>query len=137
MARRRSSYRKSTGLLNSRDPDKRQIVTMEMKEVRQDVQSMKTNMQMDRAHNATPEQSIDEFRKSKDGNQSERNKGLIGMTCKCLSHQSALNVDIDVFDGNVLEFNYFVSIFEKIVENNVVDPSARLARLINHNKGCS
>ena len=67
---------------------------MEIKEVRQDVQSMKTNMQMDRAHNATPEQSIEEFRKSKDGNQSERNKGLIGMTCKCLSHQSALNVDL-------------------------------------------
>lgn len=110
---------------------------MEIKEVRQDVQSMKTNMQMDRAHNATPEQSIKEFRKSKDGNPSDRNKGLIGMTCKCLSQQPTLNVDIDVFDGNVLEFNYFVSIFQKIVENNVVDPSARLARLINHNKGYS
>ena len=63
-----NSCKGSTGLLNSRDVDKGCIATMEIKEVRQDVQSTKINMQMDRAHNATPEQRIKEFRKRNDGN---------------------------------------------------------------------
>ena len=42
--------------------------------------------------------------------------------CKLLSQQSAPNVDIDVFDGNPLKFNYFMSIFEEMVESKVVDP---------------
>ena len=92
-------------------------------------------MQMDRVQNATPEQRIKEFRKSMDGNQSERNEGFTGTMCKCLSQLSSSKVDIKVFDGNVLEFNYFMSIFEKMVESEVVDPRAKLTRLINYTKG--
>ena len=92
-------------------------------------------MQMNRVQNATPEQRIKEFRKIMDGNQSERNKGFTGTMCKCLSQQSSPNVDIEMFDGNVLEFNYFMSIFEKMVESEVVYPRARWTRLINYTKG--
>ena len=55
--------------------------------------------------------------------------------CKLLSQQSAPNVDIDMFDGNPLEFNYFMSIFEEIVESKVVNPRGKLTRLINYTKG--
>ena len=106
---------------------------MEIEEVRQDVQSTKINMQMDRAQNATPEQRIKEFRKRKDGNQSERNKGLTGIMCKCLSQQSAPYADIDVFD--VTEFKCFVLIFQKMAENKVVDQRSKLTYLINYTKG--
>ena len=128
-----NSCKRSAGLLNSRDVDKGPIATMEIKEVRQDVRSTKINMQMDRAHNATPEQRIKEFRKRKDGNQSERNKGLTGIMCKCLSQQSAPYADIDVFD--VAEFKCFVLIFEKMAENKVVDQRSKLTHLINYTKG--
>ena len=44
------------------------------------------------------------------------------MTCKLLSQQSGPNVDIDMFDGNRLEVNYFISIFEEMVESKIIDP---------------
>ena len=122
-------------LSNTRDADEGQIAMMQNKEVRQDVQSTKINMQMGRVHNATLEQRTKELRSSKDRNQSERDDGLTGMTCKLLSQQSAPNVDIDVFDGNPLERKYFMSIFEEMVERKVVNPRARLTRLINYTKG--
>ena len=57
-----------------------------------------------------------------------------GMMCKLLSQQSAPNVDIDIFDGNPLEFNYFMSIFEEMAESKVIDLRGRLTRLINYTK---
>ena len=57
------------------------------------------------------------------------------MMCKLLSQQSATNVDIDVLDGNALEFNYVMSMFEEIVERKVVNPRGRRTRLINYTKG--
>ena len=57
------------------------------------------------------------------------------MMCKLFSQQSATNVDIDVLDGNSLEFSYVMSMFEEIVERKVVNPRGRLARLIKYTKG--
>ena len=57
------------------------------------------------------------------------------MMCKLSSQQSATNVDIDVLDGNSLEFNYVMSMFEEIVERKVVNPAGRRTRLINYTKG--
>ena len=121
--------------LNRRDADEGQIAKMQSKEVWQDVQSMKISMQMDIAHKITPEQKTREFRSSKDGNQSERDIRLTGMISKLLSQQSARNVDIDVFDGNPLEFKYFMSMFEEMVESKVVSPRGRLTCPINYTKG--
>ena len=103
--------------------------------VRQEVQLTKINMQMDRTHNATPEQRSKEFRSDKYENQNEKGDGLTGMMCKLLSQQSAPNVDIEIFACNPLGFNYFMSIFEEMVESKVNDPRGRLTRLINYTKG--
>ena len=92
-------------------------------------------MQMGRVHNARLEQRTKEFRSSKDGDQSDWEEGLIEMMCKLFSQQSATNVDIDVLDGNSLEFNYVMSMFEEIVERKVVNPRGRLTRLIKYTKG--
>ena len=121
--------------LNRRDAGEVQIAKMQSKEVWRDVQSMKISMQMDIAQKVMPEQKTREFRSSKDGNQSERDVRLTGMMCKLLSQQSARNVDIDVFDGSHLEFKYFMSIFEEMVESKVVGPRGRLTRPINYTKG--
>lgn len=77
----------------------------------QDVQSRKINMQMDRAHNVRPKQRAKEFRTCKDGDYSESEERLAGMICKLLSQQFAVDVDIDAFDGNIMEFKYLMSIF--------------------------
>ena len=79
-------------------------------------------MQLARAHTVTLEQRTKEFRSSKNGYQKDKDDGLTGMTCKLLSQQSGPNVDIDMFDGNRLEVNYFISIFEEMVESKIIDP---------------
>ena len=117
---------------NEREADEGWITMKQSKEVRQGVQSTKINMQMDRAHNATTEQSTKEFRSNKYGNQNEKDDALTGMICKLLSQQSAPNVDM--FDGNPVEFNYIMSIFEEMVESKVIGPRGRLTRLINYTK---
>ena len=89
-------------------------------------------MLMERAHIATPKQRTKEFRSNKYGNQNEKDDGLTGMMCKLLSQQSTPNVDLDVFDGNPMEVNYFMSILGEMVESKVIDPRGRLMRLINY-----
>ena len=122
-------------VLNRKDVDEGQIAMRQSKEVRQEVQSTKINMQIDRVYNATPKQRTKEFKSNKHGNQNEKDNGLTGMMCKLLSQKSAPNADFDLFDGNLLEFNYFMSIFEDMVGSKVNDPRSRLTRLINYTKG--
>ena len=90
---------------------------------------------MDRVYNATPKQRTKEFKGNKYGNQIEKSDGLTGMMCKLLSQQSAPNFDIDMFDGNHLEFNYFISILEEMLKSKVNNRRGRLTRLINYTKG--
>ena len=80
------------------------------------------------------EQKTKKIRSSKDGDQKQRGEGFARMMCKLLSQKSAHNVEIDVFDSNPLEFNYFMSVFDKMVRSKVVDPTIRLTRLIKHTK---
>ena len=49
-------------LSNRKDADEGQIAMRQRKEVWQEVQSTKINMQMDRVHNAMPEQKTRGFR---------------------------------------------------------------------------
>ena len=53
------------------------------------------------------------------------NEGVTGMMYKLLLQQSAPDIEIDVFDGNLLEFNYFTLLFEE-VESKIEDPRGRL-----------
>ena len=97
-----NSCSRSPRVTNGSDADEGQIALRQSKEVQQEVQSTKINMQMDRAYNATREQRTKEFRSNKYGNQNEKDNRLTGMMCKLLSQQSTPNVDIDMFDGNPL-----------------------------------
>ena len=52
-----------------------------------------------------------------------------------LQLQAAPSVEIDEFDGNPLEYNYFMATFKEAVEMKVEDPRGRLTRLIKYTKG--
>ena len=43
--------------------------------------------------------------------------------CRLMKQQSALEVDIDCFDGNPLNYRYFMAIFKEVVENRIDDPN--------------
>ena len=54
---------------------------------------------------------------------------------KLLQLQTAPTVEIDQFDGNPLEYNYFIATFQEAVESKIDDPRGRLTRLIKYTKG--
>ena len=46
--------------------------------------------------------------------------------CQLLKQQSAPEVETDAFDGDPLNFRYFMAIFREVVENRIEDPRGRL-----------
>ena len=42
---------------------------------------------------------------------------------------------MEVFDGDLLNFKYFVSINQEVVETKLEDPRGRLTQLIQHTSG--
>eukprot|EP00794_Sanderia_malayensis_P019359 gene19359-21279_t len=52
-----------------------------------------------------------------------------------LNQQNAPNVDIDVFGGDPMEYQYFMATFRKVVEKKIADPMGRLTRLIKYTSG--
>ena len=57
------------------------------------------------------------------------------MLCKLLNVQSAPNLDMECFDGNVLEYHYFMVLFTEVVESKIEDPRGRLTRIIEYTIG--
>ena len=49
--------------------------------------------------------------------------------------QSAPQVDMEQFEGNPLDFTYFMSMFQESVEKKIDDPRRRLTRLIKYTRG--
>ena len=57
------------------------------------------------------------------------------MLYQLVKEQSAPSVDIEVFDGNPLNYTYFRSMFREAVEKRIKDPQGKLTRLINLTSG--
>ena len=50
--------------------------------------------------------------------------------CQLLKQQSA--PDVDVFDGNPLNFKCFMTLFREVVESKIEDPHGRSTHLIKY-----
>ena len=57
------------------------------------------------------------------------------MLSKLVWAQSAPQVDMEPFEGNPLDFTYFMSMFQESVEKKIDDPRGRLTRLIKYTRG--
>ena len=57
------------------------------------------------------------------------------MLCKLVKERSAPQVDLEPFDGNPLEYTYFMSMFNESVEKKTEDRKGRLTRLIQYTRG--
>ena len=55
--------------------------------------------------------------------------------CKLLKLQAASEVDIELFDGNVLNYHHFMTLFKEVVESKLEDPRGRLIRLLKYTSG--
>ena len=54
---------------------------------------------------------------------------------KLLKLQAASEVDMEPFDGNVLNFHHFMVLPKEVVESKVDDPRLRLIRLLKYTSG--
>ena len=63
------------------------------------------------------------------------NKGVTDMMYKLFLKQTSPDIEINVLDGNPLEFNYFISLFEEVVESKIEDPRGRPTCLIKFTRG--
>ena len=52
-----------------------------------------------------------------------------------MKQQSALGIDLDVFDGNSLNLHYFLDIFREAFKKKIEDPRGGLTRLIKYTTG--
>ena len=55
--------------------------------------------------------------------------------CKLLRLQSVPDIDTETFDGNILNYHYFIALFREVVESKVDDPRGKLTRLIKYTSG--
>lgn len=67
--------------------------------------------------------------------ESTRDQDLAAALRDLLLQQGAPDGDLDIFDGNVLKFKYFITTFEEMVEKRIKDPRGRLTRLIKYTRG--
>ena len=65
----------------------------------------------------------------------DANHKTSSVLCKLLQQQAAPEVDIDCFDGNPLNYHYFMALFCEVVETNIEDPTGRLTRLLKYTVG--
>ena len=61
-----------------------------------------------------------------------RKTDIVEVLCNLVKHQLAPDVDLDVSDGNRLDYHYFMTLFHKLVEKRIEDPRRRLTRLIKY-----
>ena len=51
-------------------------------------------------------------------------------SCELLQLREAPVVDMEQFDGNPLNYHYFMALLAEVVETNIEEPRERLARLL-------
>ena len=79
----------------------------------------KAIVKMDRCHNSKLLESED----------------MSQMLCKLLKLCATPEVDMEPFDGNALNYHYFMALFKDVVESKIDDPSGRLTRHVKYNTG--
>ena len=55
--------------------------------------------------------------------------------CELLRQQATPELEIDLFDGNSVDFDYLLAAFKEVVANKVTDPRGGLFCLIKFKKG--
>ena len=52
-----------------------------------------------------------------------------------LKQRSSPEIEVNVFDGNPMEFHYFMAVFKEVVKERVDDKQGELTLLIKYTKG--
>ena len=55
---------------------------------------------------------------------------MVAMMSKLLRQQAA--PDVDIFNGDPVDYHYFIAVFDELIEKKIDDPWGRLTRLIKY-----
>ena len=55
---------------------------------------------------------------------------MVAMMSKLLRQQAA--PDVDIFNGDTVDYHYFIAVFDEVIEKKIDDPWGRLTRLIKY-----
>ena len=55
---------------------------------------------------------------------------MVAMMSKLLRQQAA--PDVDIFNGDPVDYHYFIAVFDEVIEKKIDDPWGRLTRLIKY-----
>ena len=89
-------------------------------------------------YNGIPVGNVSRQRRPADFRRTNFNTAEPSMTeilCTLLQQQAAPELDVEVFDSNPLNFKYFISVFEEVVETKLDDLCGRLTSLIKYTSG--
>ena len=92
---------------------------------REDKQSERNNDRKNESRKSTTQDSLPSV------SVNDLGKAVVDM----MISNSAPNVELDTFSGNILEFEYFKANFMEVVEKKIVDQRGRLARLLQFTSG--
>ena len=51
---------------------------------------------------------------------------IVNSLCHLVKQQSTTDIELDVFDGNILDFYYFMILFHEIAEKRIDDPRGKV-----------
>ena len=57
------------------------------------------------------------------------------MLCKLLKLYATPEVDMEPFDGNALNYHYFMALFKEVVKSKIDDPRCRLTSHVKYTTG--
>ena len=60
---------------------------------------------------------------------------IVDKLCHLMKQQSAPDTEVDAFEGNSLDFHYFMALFHEVVEKRIDDPIRRLTGLLKYTNG--
>ena len=82
------------------------------------------------------EPTVDRRAPMKTAYKSERiQEDMVGMMSTLFRQQVAPDVDINISSGDLVNYHYFIAVFEEVVEKKIDDPQGRLTRLMKYTHG--
>ena len=60
---------------------------------------------------------------------------MVAMMSKLLRQEVAPDADINIFTFDPVDYQYFIAVFDEVVEKKIDDPRGRLTRLILYSDG--
>ena len=60
---------------------------------------------------------------------------MMAMMRKLLRQLAAPDVDAEILTGDLVDYHYFIAVFDEVVEKKIYDPRGRLSRLIKYTDG--